>query len=84
MAARIPDQGPQHPPTGDERGRCDLRCHGLVEAYTRGVLFGWKMTGAYCRAVLLHNERIALDGAPAETVCKGQGLGDQAAGANRG
>jgi hypothetical protein len=36
--------------------------------YTRGVLFGWKMTAAYCRAVLSHDQRIALDGALAEPV----------------
>jgi sRNA-binding protein len=36
--------------------------------YTLGVLNRWKMAPAYCRAVLLHNERIALDGSPAEAV----------------
>jgi sRNA-binding protein len=36
--------------------------------YTRGVLFPWKMGPAYCRAVLLYNERITLDGSPAEPV----------------
>jgi hypothetical protein len=32
------------------------------------VLFGWKMTAAYCRAVLAHDHRIALDGTLAEPV----------------
>ena len=41
---------------------------GWSTGYTRGVLFGWKMTAAYCRAVLSHDQRIALDGALAEPV----------------
>jgi sRNA-binding protein len=36
--------------------------------YTLGVLGRWKMAPVYCRAVLAHDQRIALDGAPAETV----------------
>jgi sRNA-binding protein len=36
--------------------------------YTRGVLSIWKMTSAYCEAVLRHDQRIALDGSPAEAV----------------
>jgi sRNA-binding protein len=36
--------------------------------YTRGVLCRWKMATAYCRAVLSHDHRIALDGTPAEAV----------------
>jgi sRNA-binding protein len=36
--------------------------------YTRGVLSIWKMTPAYCEAVLRHDQRIALDGSPAEAV----------------
>jgi hypothetical protein len=36
--------------------------------YTLGVLGGWKMAPVYCQAVLCHDQRIALDGAPAETV----------------
>src|SRR6516162_6720598 len=36
--------------------------------YTRGVLFGWKMTAAYCRAVLSHDQRTVLDGTLAEPV----------------
>jgi len=36
--------------------------------YTLGVLGRWKMAAAYCQAVLSHDQRIALDGAPAETV----------------
>jgi sRNA-binding protein len=36
--------------------------------YTLGVLFQWKLAPAYCKAVLCHNQRITLDGAPAEAV----------------
>jgi len=36
--------------------------------YTLGVLGRWKMAVAYCQAVLCHDQRIALDGSPAETV----------------
>jgi ProQ/FINO family len=33
--------------------------------YTHGVLILWKMSPAYCRAILAYDQRIALDGAPA-------------------
>ena len=36
--------------------------------YTLGVLAPWKMALVYCRAVLAHDHRIALDGTPAEPV----------------
>jgi len=36
--------------------------------YTLGVLGIWKLAGFYCRAILAHDQRITLDGAPAETV----------------
>jgi sRNA-binding protein len=36
--------------------------------YTLGVLGRWKMAAVYCQAVLSHDQRIALDGLPAETV----------------
>jgi sRNA-binding protein len=36
--------------------------------YTLGVLRRWKMAPVYCRAVLRHQRRISLDGAPAEMV----------------
>jgi sRNA-binding protein len=36
--------------------------------YTLGVLGGWKMAPIYCQAVHCHDQRIALDGSPAETV----------------
>ena len=52
--------------------------------YTRGVLFPWKMAAAYCRAVLSHDQRIALNGSPAEAVDAGaRDLATQAAGADR-
>jgi sRNA-binding protein len=36
--------------------------------YTLGVLGRWKMSPVYCQAVLGHDQRVALDGAPAEPV----------------
>src|SRR6202162_2688024 len=36
--------------------------------YTLGVLGRWKMAAVYCQAVLSHDQRIALDGTPAETI----------------
>ena len=36
--------------------------------YALGVLGRWKMAPAYCRAVLCYDQRIALDGTPAEPV----------------
>jgi sRNA-binding protein len=36
--------------------------------YTLGVLGRWKMAAVYCQAVLSRDQRIALDGSPAETV----------------
>jgi sRNA-binding protein len=36
--------------------------------YTLGVLARWKMTPAYCRAVLAQEHRVALDGSPAEAI----------------
>jgi len=36
--------------------------------YTLSVLRRWKMAAVYCQAVLSHDQRIALDGAPVETV----------------
>jgi sRNA-binding protein len=41
---------------------------GWPHPYTLGVLSGWKMAAVYCRAVLCYDQRIALDGAPAEPV----------------
>jgi sRNA-binding protein len=39
--------------------------------YTLGALRPWKMAPFYCRAVLSHDQRITLDGEPAETVDAG-------------
>jgi ProQ/FINO family len=36
--------------------------------YTLGVLTRWKMSAIYCQAVLSHDQRMDLDGSPAETV----------------
>jgi sRNA-binding protein len=41
---------------------------GWSHPYTIGVLSGWKLAPVYCQAVLSHDQRIALDGAPAEPV----------------
>jgi sRNA-binding protein len=41
---------------------------GWSRRYTLGVLRHWKMTAAYCQAILRHDQRIALDGAPTEAV----------------
>ena len=40
-------------------------------SYSVGVLTYWKMSATYCRAVLAHDQRITLDGAPVETVDEG-------------
>jgi len=37
---------------------------GGTGSFTHGVLKGWKLSAAYCRAVLWHKERINLDGSP--------------------
>jgi sRNA-binding protein len=36
--------------------------------YALGVLGRWKMAPVYCHAILCYDQRIALDGSPAETV----------------
>lgn len=36
--------------------------------YTQGVLGAWKLAPVYCQAVLDYDQRITLDGAPAEGV----------------
>jgi sRNA-binding protein len=36
--------------------------------YTLGVLVRWKMAAAYCEAVLCYDQRVALDGSPAEAI----------------
>jgi sRNA-binding protein len=36
--------------------------------YTLGVLTGWKMAAVYCQAVLSYDQRIGLDGSPAEMI----------------
>jgi sRNA-binding protein len=36
--------------------------------YTLGVLTRWKMAAVYCQAVLSYDQRIGLDGSPAEMV----------------
>ena len=41
---------------------------GWSAPYTLGVLAPWKMAPVYCRVVLAHDHRIALDGTPAEPV----------------
>jgi sRNA-binding protein len=42
---------------------------GWTGSFTHGILKGWKLRAAYCRAVLQHKERVNLDGTPSgETV----------------
>jgi sRNA-binding protein len=41
---------------------------GWTIPYTMDVLTYWKMAAVYCQAVLAHDQRINLDGTPAETV----------------
>jgi sRNA-binding protein len=54
---------------GSEAARAVAEAMGWAHGYARGVLFIWKKREAYCRAVLDHPERIALDGTPCgETV----------------
>jgi sRNA-binding protein len=36
--------------------------------YTLGVLARWKMAAAYCKAVLAHEHRVALEGSTAEAI----------------
>jgi sRNA-binding protein len=36
--------------------------------YAHGVLKPWKQTATYCRAMLCYDQRITLNGAPAEMV----------------
>ena len=36
--------------------------------YTLGVLVRWKMAPIYCQAVLCYDQRVALDGSPAEAI----------------
>jgi hypothetical protein len=48
--------------------------------YTLGVLGRWKLTPVYCRAVLCHDRRIALDGTPARGGRRrSEGAGEEAA-----
>jgi sRNA-binding protein len=37
-------------------------------SYTLGVLVGWKMALVYCQAILRYDQRVALDGSPAEAI----------------
>jgi len=65
---RVSGQASRRPPAGDRRHRRDRRDDGWSLPYTLGVLHNWKMAPIYCQAVLCHDQRIALDGAPAEAV----------------
>src|SRR6516162_7298839 len=68
MAARVPDQASGRSSAGGKHGRRDHRDHGLVNRLHTRRAFRLEMTAAYCRAVLLHDQRTALDGTPAEPV----------------
>jgi sRNA-binding protein len=39
-----------------------------IAPYTLGVQTRWKMSAVYCQAVLSHDQRIGLEGSPAEMV----------------
>ena len=56
-------------PLGSEAVRAIAEEMGWDRSYARGALCVWKRRQAYCRAILAHPERIALDGTPCgETV----------------
>lgn len=40
--------------------------------YTKGVLTVWKAREAYCRAVLVYQDRVGLDGSPTEAIVDDQ------------
>jgi hypothetical protein len=71
MAARVSGQGARRSPAGDlaigAAGEIAV-VMGWSLPYTLGVLGRWKMAPVYCQAVLCYDQRIALDGSPAETV----------------
>jgi hypothetical protein len=53
--------------------------------YTLGVLARWKMAAAYCKAVLAHEHRVALEGSTAEAIdSQAKDLAIKAAGTARG
>jgi sRNA-binding protein len=66
MAARISGQHVRPLAMGVARQIAAVM--GWTLPYTLGVLGRWKMAPVYCQAVLCHDQRIALDGSPAETV----------------
>jgi sRNA-binding protein len=66
MAARISGQHVRPLAMGVARQIAAVM--GWTLPYTLGVLGRWKMAPVYCQAVLCHDQRIALDGTPAETV----------------
>ena len=68
MAARISSPASRRAPAGDGRRPPGRRGNGLSLPYTLGVLGRWKMAAVYCHTVLCYDQRIALDGSPAETV----------------
>jgi len=68
MAARVSGRGSCRSPAGDRTAREITAAMGWPLPYTLGVLVSWKMAAVYCQAVLCHDQRIALDGAPAEAV----------------
>jgi len=63
MAAGIPGPGSRRPAAGEVAAAM-----GWSLPYTLAVLNHWRTAAIYCRAVLSHNQRIALDGTPAEPV----------------
>jgi sRNA-binding protein len=71
MAARIPSPASRHSPLALGVAHQVAAGMGWSLPYTLSVLRRWKMAAVYCQAVLSHDERIDLNGAPAETVDAG-------------
>jgi hypothetical protein len=68
MADRFPGQVGRGPPVTVGAVGEIAAAMGWSVPYTLGVLAPWKMAPVYCRAVLAHDHRIALDGTPTEPV----------------
>ena len=68
MAARISDEREDVRPLAMGAARQVAAAMGWPLPYTLGVLTRWKMAAVYCQAVLSHEQRIGLDGSPAEMV----------------
>jgi hypothetical protein len=68
MAARVSGQTPRRAPAGERRRWRDRDRHGLVASVHDRRAERLELARTYCQAVLSHDRRISLDGAPAEPV----------------